>query len=196
MKFRNYKEHNEPFNYYTFDNFLCEKELESFRNIDLNKNASNLTGERTDNKNRYYVNEKNKNEHFVTERLIDFFTRKETINFFQEKHNLNLNHTYLRVELINDNEGSFLKPHKDIKEKLISLLVYINETDEDENIGTSLYDKNLEFVKTVPFKNNFGFYFLPGDDTWHGLEKIKVKKDRKMIMINYCTFKTDFKVQK
>ena len=47
----------------------------------------------------------------------------------------------------------------------MSFLVYLNNTEESENIGTALYDTNKKYVKTVPYINNQGFYFYPSNDT-------------------------------
>ena len=33
--------------------------------------------------------------------------------------------------------------------------------------------KNLKKVKTVPYRDNYGYFFTSGPDTWHGMEKKK-----------------------
>ena len=82
-----------------------------------------------------------------------------------------LSNSYVRLEVICDRKGFWLKPHCDIKEKLISSLVFVNPNGESENLGTDLYNKELKLVKTVPFKHNYGYFFTSGPDTWHGMEK-------------------------
>ena len=101
----------------------------------------------------------------------------------------------VRIELICDRQGFWLKPHCDIKEKLISGLMFANPFNESENLGTDFYDKKLNKVKTVPFKNNYGYFFTSGKDTWHGMEKKEIKKERRCIQVNYVTFATDWKVK-
>ena len=44
-------------------------------------------------------------------------------------------------------------------EKLISSLIYINDTAEDISLGTDLYNEQLELKHTVPFWHNFGYIF-------------------------------------
>ncbi|NBP59587.1 MAG: hypothetical protein EBU53_00495, partial [Proteobacteria bacterium] len=89
----------------------------------------------------------------------------------------------------------WLKPHCDIKEKLMSCLLFANPDNyESEELGTDFYDKNLKLVKTVPYKNNYGYVFTSGPDTWHGLEKKEIKRDRRCLQVNYVTFETDWKV--
>jgi hypothetical protein len=194
MKLQNVNNNNYPFNYYTFDNFFNSDEINQLKKIELNNNSSVLTGERISNNNRYYLTVENIKNSNVLEEIVKYFLDSNVINFFENKHNLTLKDSYLRVELVGDKKGSFLEPHTDIEEKIISLLIYLNDTNEDEIIGTSLYDNDQNYIKTVPYKDNTGFYFLPGKDTWHGLESVNVKEIRKVIMVNYCTFKTDFKV--
>jgi len=78
---------------------------------------------------------------------------------------------------------------------LMSCLLFANPDNyESEELGTDFYDKNLKLVKTVPYKNNYGYVFTSGPDTWHGLEKKEIKRDRRCLQVNYVTFETDWKV--
>ena len=106
-----------------------------------------------------------------------------------------LSNSFVRLEVICDREGFWLKPHCDIKEKLMSSIVFINLHNESENLGTDFYDKKLTKVKTVPYKHNYGYFFTSGPDSWHGMEKKEIKKERRCIQINYVTFETDWKVK-
>ncbi len=194
MKLQNVKDGNDPFNHYTFDNFFDSYELNELQKLELNDNSSILKGKRVSNTNRFYLTTENIKNNIILKRIINYFLDEDVINFFENKHKISLKDLYLRVELVRDKKGSFLEPHTDIKEKKISLLIYLNDTDEDKTIGTSLYDNDHNHIKTVPYIDNTGLYFLPGEDTWHGLEHANVKEMRKVIMVNYCSFKTDFKV--
>ena len=64
--------------------------------------------------------------------------------------NKDLSNSYVRVEVICDREGFWLKPHCDIKEKLMSGLIFVNKTNESEDLGTDFYNEKLEKVKTLP----------------------------------------------
>ena len=81
-----------------------------------------------------------------------------------------------------------------IKEKLLSSLIFVNPYGEAENLGTDLYNEKLEKTKTVPYKHNYGYFFTSGARTWHGMEKKEIKKERRCLQINYVTFKTDWQV--
>ena len=76
----------------------------------------------------------------------------------------------------------------------MSSIIFINLFNESENLGTDFYDKNLIKVKTVPYKNNYGYFFTSGPASWHGMEKKEIKKERRCIQVNYVTFQTDWKV--
>jgi hypothetical protein len=106
-----------------------------------------------------------------------------------------LSNSYVRVEVICDREGFWLKPHCDIKEKLMSGLIFVNKTNESEDLGTDFYNEKLEKVKTLPYKHNCGYLFTSGPNTWHGMEKKKIIKERRCIQVNYVTFETDWKVK-
>ena len=106
-----------------------------------------------------------------------------------------LSNSYVRVEDICDREGFCLKPHCDIKEKLMSGLIFVNKTDESEDLGTDFYNEKLEKVKTLPYKHNYGYLFTSGPNTWHGMEKKKILKERRCLQVNYVTFETDWRVE-
>ena len=105
-----------------------------------------------------------------------------------------LSNSYVRVEVICDRKGFWLKPHCDIKEKLISCLLFVNKSNESESLGTDFYDKELNKVKTLPYRDNYGYFFTSGPDTWHGMEKKEIIKESRCLQVNYVTFKTDWKV--
>ena len=108
--------------------------------------------------------------------------------------NKDLSNSYVRVEVICDRMGFWLKPHCDIKEKLMSCLLFVNKHNEKEDLGTDFYDENLKLAKTVPYKDNYGYFFSSGPNTWHGMEKKEIVKERRCLQVNYVTFETDWKV--
>ena len=77
----------------------------------------------------------------------------------------------------------------------MSCLLFANPFNESEDLGTDLYDQKLNKVKTVPYKDNYGYLFTSGPNTWHGMEKKKIRKERRSLLINYVTFPTDWKVK-
>ena len=144
---------------------------------------------------RCFVNKDNSNIFPNLTKFINELQSKNTYKKISELIKKDLSKSYVRVEIICDRQGFWLKPHCDIKEKLMSSIVFINLHNESENLGTDFYDKKLKKVKTVPYKHNYGYFFTSGPDSWHGMEKKEIKKERRCIQINYVTFETDWKVK-
>ena len=128
--------------------------------------------------------------------LINELRSKDTYENIGELIKKNLHNSYVRVEVICDRQGFWLKPHCDIKEKLVSCLLFANPFNESEDLGTDFYDEKLNKVKTVPYKDNYGYLFSSGPNTWHGMEKKEIKRERRCLQINYVDgFETDWKVE-
>ena len=128
-------------------------------------------------------------------KFIKELQTKETYETLSKLIKKDLSNSYVRIEVICDRKGFWLKPHCDIKEKLLSGLIFVNKLNESEDLGTDLYNEKLEKVKTVPYKNNYGYFFTSGPNTWHGMEKKEIVKERRCLQVNYVTFPTDWKVE-
>jgi len=144
---------------------------------------------------RCFITKDNSKYFLHLNNLIEELRLKETYEYIGELIKKDLSNSYVRVEVICDRQGFWLKPHCDIKEKLISCLLFANPHNESENLGTDLYDEKLNRVKTIPYKDNYGYFFTSGSNTWHGMEKKEIKKERRCIQINYVTFKTNWPVK-
>ena len=110
--------------------------------------------------------------------------------------NKDLSSSFVRLEIIGDKKGFWLKPHKDISEKLMTMMIWANPYNESSNLGTDLYNKDFKLVKTIKYIHNSGYLFSSGEDTWHGLELKEIKKERRCIQVNYVSFNTDWPVEK
>ena len=203
-----------PFNHYSFSDVFCENELNDLQQIysgtEINwerrgsgqrwGSTSNVDytqktrGIKILDTNRFFANHENRKTHNVIDRIVSYFSRNDTIAHFENESGRKIFGNYLRVEFIADTQATKLKPHRDVSEKIMSMMIYLNTTDEDPNIGTAIYDSDKILIKTVPYSYNTGFYFYPGENTWHGVEPVTIKTVRKAIMINYCTFEAEFKL--
>ena len=143
---------------------------------------------------RCFVNKENSKDFPGLSHFINELQQKETHSKISELINKDLSNSFVRVEVICDRKGFWLKPHCDIKEKLLSCLLFVNNENESETLGTDFYDENLNKVKTVPYKHNYGYFFSSGPNTWHGMEKKEIVKERRCLQVNYVTFPTDWKV--
>ena len=144
---------------------------------------------------RCYVTKENSNQFPQLTKFIEELRSKEVCKKIGFLIGRDLSNSFVRLEVICDREGFWLKPHCDIEEKLMSSIVFVNPYGESENLGTDFYDDKLSKVKTVPYKNNYGYFFTSGPNTWHGMEKKEIKRERRCIQINYVTFRTDWQVK-
>ena len=117
---------------------------------------------------RCFVTKENASQFPNLVKFIKELQSKEVQETISKMINKNLSGSYVRVEVICDREGFWLKPHCDIKEKLMSGLIFVNNANESEELGTDFYNEKLEKVKTVPYKHNYGYLFTSGPNTWHG----------------------------
>ena len=143
---------------------------------------------------RCFITKENTNNFPHLTKFIQELQSKETTNRVSVLTGKDLSNSFVRVEVICDRKGFWLKPHCDIKEKLMSCLLFVNKHNESEDLGTDFYDSNLKKVKTLPYKDNYGYFFTSGPNTWHGMEKKEIKKERRCLQVNYVSFKTDWKV--
>ena len=192
-----------PFNYWIIDEPLSDDAIDEVYKTPIPSGEVIFDGTRAGDKNgkdllsklRVFVDQENSIEFPNLKELISEMQSKECQKIIEGMININLSNSYVRVEVIADKDGFWLEPHCDIKEKLMSSIIFVNKYGEDENLGTDFYHSDLSIAKTIPYRNNYGYIFTAEKDSWHGLEKKKIKKERRCIQINYVTFKTDWPVE-
>ena len=193
-----------PFKHWEISNCLDADALDeiSYSNIPSGNRAydgtraADHTGQGLDGKLRLFVDLNNSNSFpYLTKVIKELQTR----NIYEKIGNLinkDLSNSFVRLEIIGDKKGFWLKPHKDISEKLMTMMIWANPYNESDSLGTDLYDNDFKLVKTIKYIHNNGYFFSSGQDTWHGLELKEIKKERRCIQINYVSFKTDWPVEK
>jgi len=211
----NSKEHNDPFKHWELNEPLSKEAIDEIIRADipdLNQLDLEYDGTRAIDggtpefregitsggkaiKFRCFITKENTKKFPSLTKLINELQSKETYSKISNLINRDLSNSYVRVEVICDRKGFWLKPHCDIKEKLVSCLLFVNEFNESEILGTDFYNEKLEKVKTVPYKNNYGYFFTSGPNTWHGMEKKEIVKERRCLQVNYVSFSTDWKVE-
>jgi hypothetical protein len=209
------KSFNEPFKHFELNQPLTSNAIKEINNAEITdpkKENLNYDGTRAIDggdgafrsgikdggkakKIRCYVTKENSNRYPHLTNFIEELRSEKVYKKIGSLIGKDLGNSYVRLEVISDRKGFWLKPHCDIKEKLMSSIIFINLHNESENLGTDFYDKNLTKVKTVPYKHNYGYFFTSGPDSWHGMEKKEIKKERRCIQVNYVTFPTDWKVK-
>ena len=211
----NSKEGSYPFKYWEIDKPLTNEAIQEIIKADIvNVADHNLTYDGTRAidggaaefrkgiasggkaiKFRCFVTKDNAQQFPGLVKFINELQSKQTHQKISELIDKDLSNSYVRVEVICDRKGFWLKPHCDIKEKLLSCLLFVNELNESESLGTDFYNEKREKVKTVPYKNNYGYFFSSGPNTWHGMEKKEIVKERRCLQVNYVSFPTDWKVE-
>ena len=209
------KKHEFPFVHWEYNNALSNESIEEIIKADIpdvRQHNLNYDGTRAIDmgaaefregiasggkaiKFRRFVTKENAFQFPNLIKFVNELQSREVTEIISKMINKDLNNSYVRVEVICDREGFWLKPHCDIKEKLMSGLIFVNKSNESEELGTDFYNEKLKKVKTVPYKNNYGYFFTSGPNTWHGMEKKKIVKERRCLQVNYVTFPTDWKVK-
>ena len=192
----------EPFKHWELDNPLSNDAINEIVNTNIPEGehaydgtrAADYTGGGIDGKLRVFVKKNNSLNFPHLTSLIKTLQTYECQKILAKYLGKNLDKSYVRLEIIGDKKGFWLRPHKDIEEKIMTMMIWVNPYNESENLGTDFYDKNFKLVKTSKYINNTGYFFTSGGDTWHGLEKKEIIKERRCIQINYVSFETDWPV--
>ena len=195
-------EYNKPFQHWEMANCLNYESLNEISYANLpsgiraydGTRAADHTGKGLDGKLRLFITKENCNYFPNLYKLIKELQSKVICNKISSFLNKDLSNSCVRLEIIGDKKGFWLKPHKDIDEKLMTMMIWANPYSESENLGTDLYNNRSEVVKTIKYHHNSGYFFSSGKDTWHGLEMKEIIKERRCIQINYVTFNTDWPV--
>lgn len=92
---------------------------------------------------------------------------------------------FLRIEYIQDTDGAWLEPHRDIPEKLFSMVIYLCTGPEAKNWGTDIYDDQKRWIGCTSAEFNGAVIFVPGPNTWHGFERRPIVGVRRLMEVNY-----------
>ena len=117
--------------------------------------------------------------------LCDALQRPDVAKLIGETCEFDVEGSYLRMEYIQDIDGSWLEPHHDIPEKLFSMVIYLCLGPEAKGWGTDIYDSNKKLVASASAEFDSAVIFIPGENTWHGFEPRKIIGVRRLMEINY-----------
>ena len=160
------KKHDFPFDHWEYNNALSEgaiKEIIDADIPDVSKHNLSYDGTRAIDggaaefregiasggkaiKFRCFITKENSSQFPNLVKFINELQSKETYQIISKMINKDLSKSYVRVEVICDGEGFWLKPHCDFKEKLMAGLIFINNENESEDLGTDFYNEILEKV--------------------------------------------------
>ena len=157
MILNNINEDSHPFQHWEVTDCLNNEALDeiSFSQIPHGERAYDGTraadhsGEGIDGKLRLFITKQNNKFFPELTKVINFLQKKDTVEKIASKLKKNLSEAYVRLEIIGDKKGFWLKPHKDIKEKLMTMMIWANPYNESKNLGTDLYDDNFNLIKLI-----------------------------------------------
>ena len=119
------------------------------------------------------------------ELLAEAMQRPELARLFETVCGISVEGGYLRMEYIQDTDGAWLEPHRDIKEKLFSMVIYLCTGPDAKDWGTDIYDDERRWVGRSSAAFNSAVIFVAGPNTWHGFDKRPIEGVRRLMEINY-----------
>lgn len=118
--------------------------------------------------------------------LSEALQRTEVARLMAETCNIQVEGSYLRMEYMQDTDGAWLEPHRDIPEKLFSMVVYLFIGPDAKDWGTDIYGPDLRWVGRSAPDFNTGVIFVAGPATWHGFDPRPIVGVRRLMEINYA----------
>lgn len=118
-------------------------------------------------------------------RFAEAMQRPEIARRFVQICGIQVNGGFLRMEYIQDTDGAWLEPHRDIPEKLFSMVIYFCTGPEAKDWGTDIYDDHKRWIGRTSAAFNSAVIFVPGPNTWHGFEPRPIVGVRRLMEINY-----------
>ena len=113
--------------------------------------------------------------------LADALQRPDIARLMAETCGIEAEGSYLRMESIQDTDGAWLEPHRDIPEKLFSMVVYLFTGPDAAEWGTDIHDAERRWVRRSVGEFNSGVIFVPRPATWHGFDPRPIVGARRLV---------------
>jgi len=123
----------------------------------------------------------------VCENLSRALQRPDVARQLEETLEIRADGSFVRVEYMQDTDGMWLEPHRDIPEKLFSMVLYLCTGPDAKDWGTDIYDDERRWVGRSPADFNTAAIFKAGPNTWHGFDKRPIEGVRRLMEINYVS---------
>jgi hypothetical protein len=180
---------SEPFKHWLYNSVLLEETVDELLKLPFEAPIiEHYTGKReSNNQTRVFFNKENCEKFNVINDLVKVFNNSKIIDQLGNICGRDLTKGKLRIEYTMDTGDFWLEPHLDIKEKLLTFLVYLSKDPGSNEWGTTIYNPDLSFHSKAPYRSNLGLMFNQGINTWHGVPKQNIQGIRKNLIINYVT---------
>ena len=121
----------------------------------------------------------------VCDNLVKALEQPDVARALAQTLNIEVEGGYLRMEYIQDTDGAWLEPHRDIPEKLFSMVIYLCTGPHAKEWGTDIYDDDRKWIGRSDATFNTAVIFVAGPNTWHGFDKRPIIGVRRLMEINY-----------
>ncbi len=118
--------------------------------------------------------------------VADAFQSRAVTEAIERATGADLTGSYVRLEYAQDTDGFWLQPHTDLGVKRFTMLIYLGDGSQ-KDLGTDIYADQDTWAKRSAFIDNTALVFVPGENTWHGLEPRPIPGVRKSVIMNYVT---------
>ena len=159
--------------YQEYHNFLGNSVLKELKNLE-NLNLVKLEKQFDVPRRRVDYNND------LIKKLKIFFMNSKITNALAKKFNTELQ--FDSVDIWIDKPGYYLKPHTDDSRIKLAIQIYLGE---DENVGTALFDKDNNVLKTFEYKLNSGYALFNNKVGWHGPSTKVENGTRKSMYVRY-----------
>jgi hypothetical protein len=139
------------------------------------------------NDTRHYFNAANNARFEACAAVAEAFQSPEVAHAIEMATGADLAASFVRLEYALDIEGFWLEPHTDLGVKKFTMLIYLSDGPAQDGLGTDIYADHETWAKRTAFADNSALVFVPGADTWHGLERRAIPGVRKSVIMNYVT---------
>jgi hypothetical protein len=139
------------------------------------------------NDQRHYFDAANNARFAACAAVADAFQSPAVTDAIEAATGADLTGSYVRLEYAQDTDGFWLQPHTDLGVKRFTMLIYLAEGRGQAELGTDIYADAATWAKRSVFIDNSALVFVPGDNTWHGLERRPIEGVRRSVIMNYVT---------
>jgi hypothetical protein len=139
------------------------------------------------NLDRTFITPERRHKFPVCENLAQTLQRSDVARQFEETCGIKADGTFVRAEYMQDTDGMWLEPHRDIPEKVFSMVLYLCTGPHAKDWGTDIYDAQKRWVGRSSAEFNRAAIFKAGPNTWHGFDKRPIIGVRRLMEINYVS---------
>lgn len=180
---------DEPYRHWVLGGFFPDAVAADVQTVEFPvADLGGVSGKRElHNDARHYVDEANRARLPSFAAIANAYQSADMARAIEEFTGAKLDGTYLRIEYAQDVSGFWLEPHTDLGVKRLTILIYLSDGEDHDNLGTDIYDSAKQWFKRAPFAHNGAMMFVPSDNTYHGFENRNINGVRKSLILNYVT---------